>query len=91
MRARERAAAGTTGDALTSFLQSLKVWGALCYLPQGQLGTHGGSFGQEWSSASAASRLLLEIFPPLWPLTFEAERRKVCPRASHKQTLGTNP
>lgn len=41
-------------------------------------------WSRDRSSASAAFRLLLEILSPLWPLTFEAERRKMCPRVSHR-------
>lgn len=47
----ERAGAGTAGDALTSFLQKQlptepEIWGPLCHLPQGQLGTQDGCLEQ---------------------------------------------
>lgn len=90
----ERAGAATAGDALTSFPQKQSPTEpgdhcATCL--RDSWGPTGAALDRNSSSASAAFRLLLEILSPLWPLSFEADRRKMCPRASHKQRLGTNP
>lgn len=86
----ERAGAATSGDALTSSPETVSYrtrksgdYSATCL--RDSWGPTVAVLDRSRSSASAAFRLLLDILAPLWPLTFEADRRKMCPTASHKQ------